>query len=199
MYAKKTVFAAALAAAMMAVVPAGNLGAEEKNTDAFFKSAGLFFSMSLASHHETGADRIAISMGIQGNFFIFTGSDFGYYINPLIGIRLHLSPEMETRNDAPRRMDMYMGAAGGPGYYLYHADSIDAFLGAGPDLGITMRLDEGNETDISMGIGFGGTLEGRLNFYRAYGVAAGFSFRYNPAPESESVILSLWPYVGAGF
>ncbi|MDR2516281.1 MAG: hypothetical protein LBC88_02735 [Spirochaetaceae bacterium] len=194
-----TLIKTALALAALAVLSTGRLTALETGRDEFFKSAGIFFSMSLATDYETKTDHIALSMGVQANFFIFTGGEAGFYINPLIGIRLRLAPPGETPHNAPKHMDMYLGAAGGPAFFLYDGDTLDALCGAGADLGITMRLDEGNEINMAMGLGLGGTLEGRLNFYRNLGIAAGLSFRCNPAPESTSPFLSVWPYLGVGF
>jgi hypothetical protein len=187
-----------LVAVVLVITLTGSLWADGR--DEFFKSLGVFFNISLKTDYRTKAEWINLSTGLSSNLFIFDNSDVGYYISPSAGLNFRLKPKIETSSvDEPKSMDLFLGAAFGPGFMLYESKNSTALAGVGINVNLNAHLDEGETFKISTGFGLNGSLEGRMNFSERIGMVGGLSMNYNLAAQKEDRVFMFMPYVGVGF
>ncbi|MDR1862668.1 MAG: hypothetical protein LBQ67_01985 [Treponema sp.] len=161
----------------------------------FFKTIGLVYTISTA-HGDNKS--VTQSMGLTANFFVFSNENLGYYINPGIGLRMKQGAQ-DLEN-----MDMYFGAVFGPAFRIHDGGKVDILAGIGPDILCIVHLGEFanetfNSTKTSLGIGLGGSIEGRLKLYNNIAFTGGILMKYNFAPYQEDRTFIASPYIGVGF
>lgn len=179
------------------LVSSGGLWAQDSGQN-FFKSIGLVYTISTGKTGDNSGNSITQSMGLTANFFIFSHENFGYYINPGIGMRMkHGAENLES-------MDMYFGAVFGPGFRIYDGGEVDILAGIGPDVSCIVHLEDSENdkfksTKTFLGLGLGGSLEARLKLYNTVAFSGGILMKYNFAPYSEDRTFIAAPYIGVGF